>query len=161
LTFRSASIAAVTVVVVGLMWVGHGLSTGLAGHGTGVPSGPAALAVMGPADGEPIRFGRDVRPILSDRCFLCHGPDRAKQQAGLRLDSFEAATAARPHGAAIVPGDPAASLAVRRLLTRDPDAVMPPPDSGKHARRSAPPSCDGSERALATSRTGRSRRRAP
>jgi hypothetical protein len=137
LTFRSASIAAVAVVVVGLMWVGHGLSLGVPGQGAGAPSGAdsgsAALAVMGPADGEPLRFGRDVRPILSDRCFLCHGPDRAKQQAGLRLDSFEAATAARPHGAAIVPGDPAASLAVRRLLTRDPDAVMPPPDSGKHA----------------------------
>jgi hypothetical protein len=89
----SASIAAVAVVVVGLMWVGHGLSLGVLGQGAGAPSGAdsgsAALAVMGPADGEPLRFGRDVRPILSDRCFLCHGPDRANQQAGLRLDIRE------------------------------------------------------------------------
>ena len=62
-----------------------------------------------------VRFGRDVRPILSDRCYLCHGPDRAHQQAGLRLDSFEAATAPREGGAAIVPGRPDESALVRRI----------------------------------------------
>ncbi len=82
---------------------------------------------------EPLRFGRDVRPILADRCYLCHGPDRAKQQAGLRLDSFEAATAPREHGMAIVPGRPAESLLLRRVAATDPDRVMPPPESGKHA----------------------------
>ncbi|MBU6210439.1 MAG: DUF1549 domain-containing protein, partial [Planctomycetes bacterium] len=85
---------------------------------------PAVLA------GE-IRYGRDIRPILSDRCFQCHGPDRAKQQAGLRLDSFEAATAARPDGAAIVPGAPERSMLLARIHETDPDVVMPPPDSGK------------------------------
>jgi len=81
-------------------------------------------------DGE-IRFGRDIRPILSDRCFQCHGPDRAKRQVGLRLDSFEGATAPRPDGAAIVPGSPERSVLLARIHDADPDVVMPPPDSGK------------------------------
>ncbi|MDG2201628.1 MAG: PSD1 and planctomycete cytochrome C domain-containing protein [Phycisphaerales bacterium] len=80
---------------------------------------------------EEIRYGRDVRPILSDRCFLCHGPDRAQQQAGLRLDSFEASTEMRRAGAAIVPGDPDASLLWQRLTASHPDDVMPPLDSGR------------------------------
>jgi len=99
-----------------------------AAGGPGGAAGPARMAA-----GEPIRFGRDVRPILSDRCYLCHGPDRAKQQAGLRLDSFEAATAQRRDGAAIVPGRPEESLLLRRIVAKEHDRVMPPPDSGKHA----------------------------
>jgi hypothetical protein len=91
---------------------------------------PAAARETSP---EPIRFGRDVRPILSDRCFLCHGPDRAKRQAGLRLDLRDEAIARRDGRAAIVPGDPEASEIVRRMVATDPDVLMPPPDSGKHA----------------------------
>ncbi len=83
-------------------------------------------------DPNEVLFGRDVRPILSDRCFLCHGPDRANQQAGLRLDSREASTAPRERGAAIVPGDPDASLLISRISSRDPAYQMPPPESGKH-----------------------------
>ncbi len=82
---------------------------------------------------EPVRYGRDVRPILSDRCFLCHGPDRAKQKGNLRLDSFEDATAARKGGAAIVPGKPEESLLIARISTVKPDERMPPADSGKHS----------------------------
>ena len=97
---------------------------------------PAALAANGaapsaPLADEPIRYGRDIRPILSDRCFLCHGPDRAKQKAGLRLDGFADATAAREDGAAIVPGDPDASLLWQRVTSDDPDEVMPTPESHK------------------------------
>ncbi len=80
-----------------------------------------------------VRFGRDIRPILSDRCFLCHGPDRAKQQGNLRLDSMEGATALREHGQAIVPGDSASSLLMQRIQSADPSKAMPPSDSGKHA----------------------------
>ena len=90
---------------------------------------PGAALVPAPA----IRYGRDIRPLLSDRCFLCHGPDRAKQKAGLRLDSFEDATAARKDGAAIVPGKPDESILLRRVTATAADTVMPPPDSGKHA----------------------------
>ncbi len=80
-----------------------------------------------------IRFGRDIRPILSDRCFLCHGPDAATQMADLRLDSFEDATRVVDGLAAIVPGDPDASLLFERITALDPHDVMPPPDSGKRA----------------------------
>ncbi len=77
------------------------------------------------------RYGRDIRPILSDRCFECHGPDEAARQAGLRLDVPEGATAARRGGAAIVPGDAAKSHVFARITSTDPDEVMPPPSAGK------------------------------
>ena len=73
-----------------------------------------------------VNFGRDVRPIISQHCFKCHGPDAAKAAAGLRLDSFEGATKVLGDGAAVVPGDPAKSLLLHRVSKRE----MPPPDSG-------------------------------
>jgi len=81
----------------------------------------------------PLRYDRDVRPILADRCFPCHGPDAKKRQAELRLDQFETATAARTDGAAIVPGRPEASLLWARLNHADPDERMPPADSNRRA----------------------------
>ena len=85
------------------------------------------------ADGPPaIDFNRDIRPLLSDRCFACHGPDAAKREAGLRLDSSEGATAELASGArALVPGDAAASTLLERVASTDPDLVMPPPHVGK------------------------------
>lgn len=81
---------------------------------------------------DPIRFGRDVRPILSDRCFVCHGPDEGTRKADLRLDLFTGATRERPEGPpAIVPGDADASELWRRITSDDPDVRMPPPDSNK------------------------------
>ncbi|MFT5424716.1 MAG: hypothetical protein ACI89L_002514 [Phycisphaerales bacterium] len=80
----------------------------------------------------PISFNRDIRPLLADRCFVCHGPDAklAKEPGGLRLDSFEGATAIRADGVTpIVPGDANASELVRRVRTADPDDRMPPPQS--------------------------------
>ena len=76
-----------------------------------------------------VEFNRDIRPILSDKCFTCHGPDSAKRQAGLRLDRAEAATAERDGPRAIVPRDAAKSEVVRRIVSRDPDEQMPPPKS--------------------------------
>ena len=81
------------------------------------------------ASAPPLDFNRDVRPILSDRCFGCHGPDAAKQKAGLRLDTPEGAYALLRSGhRAIVPGDLEASEAAARLRSVDPDDMMPPPE---------------------------------
>ena len=74
-----------------------------------------------------IDFNRDIRPILSENCFYCHGQDGNKRQADLRLDNRDAALAAR----AIVPGDPGASSAIERINSTDADVVMPPPSSNR------------------------------
>ncbi len=89
----------------------------------------AAVAVGGPsptfAEDAPT-YNRDVRPILSDRCFTCHGPDSAARQADLRLDRQENA-----HAAAILPGDADQSELIVRVTSNDPELKMPPPDSKK------------------------------
>ncbi len=88
----------------------------------------AAWASIGPAlGGEGVEFNRDIRPILRETCFQCHGPDSAARKANLRLDKREAAIEA----GAIEPGDVAASELIARILSDDPEEVMPPPDSHK------------------------------
>src|SRR2546427_2449298 len=82
-----------------------------------------------------IDFNRDIRPILSDHCYACHGPDENKRKAGLRLDRPEEALKTLKSGnRAIVPGDVEKSTLVQRLTCRDPDEVMPPPKEGKPLR---------------------------
>ncbi|MCH2200543.1 MAG: DUF1553 domain-containing protein [Fuerstiella sp.] len=71
-----------------------------------------------------IRFNRDVRPVLSDRCYVCHGPDVENRQADLRLDLEQDAKQS-----VIVAGKPDESELVRRILSNDPDVRMPPPGS--------------------------------
>ncbi len=71
---------------------------------------------------EPVQFNRDVRPILSDKCFHCHGPDANKRQADLRLDVRDAAIEA----GALTPGKPEDSELLRRVLSNDPEERMPP-----------------------------------
>src|SRR5436189_982731 len=79
-----------------------------------------------------IEFNRDVRPILSDNCFHCHGPDKNARQAELRLDIREEAIKSLASGAIpIVPGKPHESELSRRIHATDADEVMPPPDSRK------------------------------
>ena len=78
---------------------------------------------------EEVRYGRDIRPILSDRCFLCHGPDVSTREAELRLDTFDYATADRGGYAAIVPGNLKASELWYRLTTTRKSDAMPPADS--------------------------------
>ncbi len=91
--------------------------------------------VAGAADGAtptPARlsFNHDIRPILSDNCFACHGPDNANRQAGLRLDTFDLATAELDSGTrAIVPEKIDESELVARIISDDPDSVMPPPEA--------------------------------
>ena len=78
---------------------------------------------------EPVDFGRQILPILSDNCFKCHGPDEANRQTELRLDQEESAKRLVDGKAAIVPGRSHASELFRRISSSDPDQRMPPPDS--------------------------------
>jgi hypothetical protein len=80
---------------------------------------------------EAVEFNRDVRPILADACFRCHGPDSAARQADLRLDLEESAKASREGKTAIAPGKSADSELWRRISSADADEHMPPADSGK------------------------------
>jgi len=97
----------------------------------------AACAVESPAASKAgaLDFNRDVKRILSENCFNCHGPDAKESKGGrktLRLDSPEGARAALGSGhAAIVPGHPDKSELIHRITTADLDDKMPPPDSGK------------------------------
>jgi hypothetical protein len=85
-----------------------------------------------PAKTPPVDFGRDIRPLLSDRCFQCHGPDSATREAGLRLDVHDVAVAELDSGmTAIVPGQVDASELVARIDSEDESMRMPPMDSGK------------------------------
>jgi len=78
-----------------------------------------------------IEFNRDIRPILSDNCFFCHGPDEAERKADLRLDMEADALADLGGYAAVVKGDAAASELVARIFDHDPDSIMPPPESSR------------------------------
>ena len=92
----------------------------------------AASAVSAASTGENVDFNRDVRPVLSDRCYACHGPDATSLKGELRLDLRDRATVPAASGAtAIVPGRPDQSELVRRLEAVDEDEQMPPPDSHK------------------------------
>src|SRR5581483_10706361 len=82
----------------------------------------------------PIDFNRQIKPILSNTCFRCHGPDADERKGGsdgLRLDTVEGATQDLGGYAAIVPGKPDKSAVIERINSTDPDAVMPPPSLGK------------------------------
>ena len=77
-------------------------------------------------------FNRDIRPILADKCFKCHGPDARQRKGKLRLDNRRDATAPAASGSpAIVPGKLDDSELYRRITSDDPDERMPPPKSGK------------------------------
>jgi hypothetical protein len=84
------------------------------------------------ADETKLSFDRDIRPILADNCFACHGPDAHQRKAKLRLDTHEGALAElRSGGRAIVPGKPNDSLLLERITADDSSQRMPPKKSGK------------------------------
>lgn len=99
---------------------------------------PLVVAIVWLSSMNPLRadskldYNRDIRPILSDKCYKCHGPDERTRQAGLRLDRFEEATARLKSGVrAIVPGDARGSELARRIAATDDADRMPPSESGK------------------------------
>ena len=80
----------------------------------------------------PVDFNREIRPILSEHCYTCHGPDENKRKSGLRLDRQEDAFRVLKSGqAALVAGSPEKSSLVARIETKDADELMPPPEHGK------------------------------
>jgi hypothetical protein len=80
-----------------------------------------------------VQFNRDIRPLLSDRCFYCHGPDEKNRKAGLRLDTFEGATKDRGGYRAVTPGKPDESELLRRVTAQDVNEAMPPQSAKKPA----------------------------
>ena len=90
-------------------------------------SAMVAVAAVAARAEQPLDFNRDVRPILSENCFYCHGQDGQKREADLRLDYRQAAIDA----GAIVPGEPGASTLLERIHSTDHDVLMPPPDSNR------------------------------
>ncbi|MFI5387313.1 MAG: DUF1549 domain-containing protein, partial [Fimbriimonadales bacterium] len=90
-----------------------------------------SLAEAGPGPGDRLQYNRDIRPILSDYCLSCHGPDASRRKAKLRLDVRKGAM----ERGAFVPGKPKQSALIDRVLSDDPDEVMPPPGSHKALNR--------------------------
>jgi len=93
--------------------------------------GVVAGAVV-PKASDVVRFGRQIRPILAANCFACHGPDEEQREADLRLDTQEGAFIDLGGYQAIVPGKPDDSELYKRLVSKDDEERMPPPDAKKH-----------------------------
>lgn len=111
-----------------MIWDCRGRARLILGFLVGFGIGPLRTTAEEPD----VSFNRDVRPILSDHCFTCHGPDSGARKAGLRLDRKEEALAILESGsAAVVPGDPDASELLARITDEDELTRMPPPGSRK------------------------------
>jgi hypothetical protein len=91
-----------------------------------------AVAAAGAAHGKGrVDFNRDIKPLLSDNCYYCHGPDEQKRKAKIRLDTREGLFATRHDEPVVKPKDATASLLWQRVSSTDADEIMPPPKSGK------------------------------
>src|SRR5262245_43257496 len=99
----------------------------LAGPGWLIALTLTAVRTAAAAPPQELVFNRDIRPILSENCFACHGQDAGRRKADLRLDVRESAVEAE----AIVPGDPEASALVERVMSEDDSERMPPPKSNR------------------------------
>ena len=91
----------------------------------------ATILIASAFGAEEVDFTRDIRPILSNHCFQCHGPDDDSREADLRLDSLKEATTEHDGHAAIVVGDAAQSNVIHRVKSDDADLKMPPEEFGK------------------------------
>ncbi|MFN5560884.1 MAG: DUF1549 domain-containing protein [Opitutaceae bacterium] len=112
-----------------LGWVAAPAATATPTAGPATESASAA-APAGPT--APLSFTEHVQPILWENCYHCHGPDSSTREAGLRLDRRDDAVTARgDYDPAIIPGNPAASPLIERILSTDPEDQMPPPETHK------------------------------
>src|SRR5438309_7661817 len=93
---------------------------------------PQAAAAPTTKPARKIDFNRDIRPILSDNCYRCHGPDKGKRKTELRLDTKEGLFSAKDDAFPVVPGKPDDSVLWMRITSDDPDYRMPHKDSNKH-----------------------------
>ena len=107
------------------------------------------IGFLGPLQaGAQVEFAREIRPILSDACFKCHGVDSSKRKGKLRLDQKEHWFAARDGHALIVPGKPRESTLFQRITHTDHDELMPPPDEVRRLNRILGTFVDGVRRAV-------------
>lgn len=95
-----------------------------------IPFGTFELGAVATAEEPVVSFDRQIRPILSDRCFACHGPDAEAREAGLRLDIADGPESARD-ASVVVPGSAAESELWHRITSDDESEAMPPPDSNQ------------------------------
>src|SRR5690349_18500997 len=117
----SVRFATVGAVVLGLVACG----------GIGWSARVSAAEAPAAAGAPQVEFNRDIRPILSDNCYQCHGPDKAQRKADLRLDNEAGALADLGGHRAIVAGNLAESELYQRLIAEDEAVRMPPVKSGK------------------------------
>ena len=89
-----------------------------------------AGVTVSPAASAPVSFNQEIRPILADECYACHGPDKGTRKAGLRLDDRDAALKGVKGRPAIVPGNSAASELYKRIISTDPSYRMPAKETG-------------------------------
>jgi len=128
LASRRASRLACCLVAGGTLFSGAARGDQPARDETGNSAANQAVTLLPAAgDGAGLRYNRDIRPLLVEHCFSCHGADTASRQADLRLDRRDDAIAA----GAIVPGDPDSSPLLDRIHSDDPAVVMPPPRAKK------------------------------
>ena len=97
---------------------------------------PTALITVSRLEGAdtPLSFNRDVRPILADACFHCHGPDSGTRKADLRLDTEQSFFGEGGNDPVVIPGKADDSPLYDRLIADSPDDIMPPPDSHKELK---------------------------
>ncbi|HAB19404.1 MAG TPA: DUF1553 domain-containing protein [Verrucomicrobiota bacterium] len=101
---------------------------------TGISLAVLALSLAS-ARAVPLQFNRDIRPLLSENCMACHGPDPGSRKAGLRLDTREGVFGAtKKEGPVVVPGKPEDSALWKRITQTDPEELMPPPESHKELK---------------------------
>src|ERR1043165_5650607 len=112
------------------IWLAIGVCAGMFLVSSMLGSRASEKKVLPPSG--PIDFNRDIRPILSDNCFVCHGPDEQQRKAKLRLDTRDGALGKlRSGGHAIVPGKVIESTLLQRILAEDASERMPPPKTNK------------------------------